>query len=113
MRYIRYIVDLPWWVGLPIFLVGNLLVPRGLFGYIIGLIVCLFGCWTFSKLLKVDEYVEAGRAIVCIPIVAFIIGFVNEPFIDPIIDCSFATLFVLRTIAGLFFGMIAFQGFRK
>jgi hypothetical protein len=113
MRYIRYIFDLPWWVGLPIFLFGNLLVPFGLFGYIIGLIISLFGCWTFSKLLKIDEYADATMAIVCIPLIAFIMWFVNERFIDPFIACSFGTLFVLRTVGGLFLGLIGFQGFRK
>ena len=113
MRIIRYIFDLPWWVGLPIFLVGNLLVPFGLFWYIVGLMISLFGCWTFSKLLKVDEYAESGRAIICIPIFALIMWFANESFINEFVVCSFGTLYVLRTVGGLFFGLIGFQGFRK
>jgi hypothetical protein len=113
MRYIRYILDLPWWVGLPISLFGNLLVPFGLFWYIIGLMVFLFGCWTFSKLLKEDEYSEAGRAIIFIPIVALGMWFINKSFVDAIILCSFGTLFVLRFVFGMFFGLISFQGFKK
>jgi hypothetical protein len=113
MRYIRYILDLPWWAGLPIALFGNLLVPFGLFWYGIGLMVFLFGCWTFSKLLKEDPHADSGRAIICIPIIALIMWFLNEPFVNQMFVCSFGTLFVLRLVGGMFFGLIGFQGFRK
>lgn len=44
MRPIRYILDLPWWVGLAIFMAGNWLVP---YSYIAGVPICLFWAWTF------------------------------------------------------------------
>ena len=113
MRYIRYITDLPFWVGLPIFLVGSLLTAFGLFWYIVGLIICFFGCWTFSKNLKENECASSGQAIICLPIMAICLWFINNHFIDPFIVCSFGTLFVFRTVSAMFFGFFGFQGFRK
>ena len=113
MRYIRYILDLPWWAGLPIALFGNLLVPFGLIGYIIGLVIFLFGCWTFSKLLKEDPDANSGRAIICIPMVALVLWVINDSFINEWMVVSFGTLFVLRLVIGMFCGLIGFQGFRK
>lgn len=114
MRIFRYIFDLPWWVGLPIFLGGNLLIPMGLYGYISGLIICLFGGWTFSKLLKPNEYIEAGQAIVCIPLTALSLYLFNKNWIfDHFIPTNSDTLYVLRIVFGLFFGFLSFQGFRK
>jgi hypothetical protein len=56
MRPIRYLLDLPWWAGLLIFLGGNWLTPNL---YPAGMPVALFGAWTFSKLLLSD--VHANR----------------------------------------------------
>lgn len=113
MRYIRYILDLPWWIGLPIFLFGNLLVPFGWFFYIIGLMICLFGCWTFSKLLKVNEYADPISAIICIPLVCLVMWVFTDQYFNQFMECSFGTLYASRTVLGLFFGLLGFQGFRK
>ena len=114
MRYFRYIFDLPWWFGLPIFLGGNLLIPMGLYGYISGLIVCLFGSWTFSKLLKPDDYTEAGYAILFMPLTVLSLYFFRSNWIfDYFIPTDSDTLYVLRVASGLFFGFLSFQGFRK
>lgn len=109
MRIVRAITDLPWWSGLPIFLVGNLIIPIPYVGFIIGILVCLFGCWIFSKLLKYDEYADSARAIIFIPLMILSLWFINEDFIA----WSFGTLYTLRLVTGLFFGLIAFQGFVK
>ena len=109
MRIFRYVFDLPWWIGLPIFLAGNLLVPLGFFQYISGLIVCMFGCWTFSKLLNYSEESEIGQAAFYIPMMVLSMWFLNEKYID----WEYNTLYVVRASSGLFCGILAFQGFRK
>jgi len=109
MRMLRVISDLPWWSGLPIFLIGNLIVPYGIVGYTIGLCVCLFGCWIFSKLVKKDEYSGGMNAIMGIPIFALLMFFMNQSFIP----FNWDTLYVIRACAGLFVGFLAFEGFLK
>jgi len=109
VRIIRAISDLPWWTGLPIFLVGNLIAPIPYIGFIFGLMICLFGCWIFSKLLKPDPYAESGRAIIGMVFVASSLWFIDRDFID----YSFGTLYVIRTVIGLSFGVYGFQGFVK
>lgn len=109
MRILRAISDLPWWTGLPIFLIGNFIITIPYIGYVIGLTVCMFGCWVFSKLLKPDEYADSGRAIVCLPIMAISLWFLDRDFLD----WSYGTLYTLRTAIGLFLGFISFQGFTK
>lgn len=113
MRHLRYITDIPFWVGLPIFLFGSLLTAFGIVWYMIGLSICLFGCWTFSKNLKDNSCTSSGQAIVCLPLMALVLWFINNHFIDPFVVCSFGTLFVLRSSSALFLGFLGFQGFRK
>tara|TARA_B110000495_G_C22766486_1_gene448663 strand:- start:121 stop:450 length:330 start_codon:yes stop_codon:yes gene_type:complete len=109
MRVLRAISDLPWWSGLPIFLTGNLIVPYGLLGYIIGLCICLFGCWIFSKLVKRDEYSGGSNAIIGIPIFALLMFFMNGSFIP----FEWDTLYAIRACCCLFVGFLAFEGFVK
>jgi len=115
MRLIRYILDLPWWVGLAIFMAGNWLVPHT---YIIGVPVCLFGAWTFSKLLKPDDYADVGSAIIGFPLF-FLVMLVPNQFsfetviLDLLNDLSTTATFAIRAALGIFTGFIAFQGVRK
>ena len=114
MRILRAISDLPWWSGLPIFLIGNLMVPHGMFGYMVGLCICMFGCWIFSKLVKRDEYATGGgSAIVGIPLFGLLLYFVTDNYDHYIIDLHRDTLYVIRACGGMFIGFIAFSGFVK
>jgi hypothetical protein len=110
MRIIRALSDLPWWVGLPIFLIGNFIITIPYIGFVVGICICMFGCWIFSKLLRPDEYASSSRAIICLPIMALSLWFLNEQFIDWM---SYGTLYTIRTAIGLFLGFISFQGFTK
>ena len=115
MRLIRYILDLPWWVGLAIFMAGNWLVPHA---YIIGVPVCLFGAWTFSKLLKVDDHPNPWPAIVGFPLFFLVMLVPNQFSFETLIpsllnDLSQTATFGIRAALGIFTGFIAFQGVRK
>jgi|TARA_R110002110_G_scaffold184875_2_gene391767 hypothetical protein len=109
MKFLRAISNLPWWCGLPTFLFGNLIVPYGITGYVIGLCICLFGCWVFSKLVKRDEYSGGLSAVMGVPIFGLLMFFINEAFIP----FNWDTLYVIRSCAGLFVGLLAFEGFVK
>lgn len=65
MRPLKFLTDLPWWTGLPIFLAGTaavvLFYPRGL-------VIALFGAWTFYKLMEPCEYKEPGCALIGFPL---------------------------------------------
>ncbi len=115
MRPIRYLLDLPWWIGLLIFLLGNLLVGHW---YIIGLPVCLFGAWTFSKLLTPEDSPEIGCAIVGFPLF-FLVMLIPHQFA---FETSWASwmngaspkfLFGIRAALGIGVGFIAFRGVRR
>ena len=113
MRILRAISDLPWWSGLPIFLLGSLIVPYGLFWYIIGLMVSLFGCWIFSKLLPPEEYPEAMWGAMGMLAYLMVMLIPNEL---TVLDISISTLFLyaVRSALGLFIGFIMFnQGFKR
>jgi hypothetical protein len=77
MRPIKYITDLPWWVGLLIFVIGNLILPLGLFGYIIGLVLCLFGCFTLAPLLPPDPDASPSRMPLGIALFSFVVGILH------------------------------------
>lgn len=110
MRILRAISDLPWWTGLPIFLVGNLLIPFGIWGYITGFIICLFGSWVFSKLLKyVESDCDDSYAIIGISLFASLMFFTKQEFFD----LRYDTLYGIRTVIGLFLGFNTFRGFRR
>jgi hypothetical protein len=67
MRPLKFLTDLPWWTGLPIFLVGTAAV---LFFYPLGIIVALFGAWTFYKLMEPDDYKLPGFDLIGFPLKA-------------------------------------------
>jgi len=110
MRILRAITDLPWWTGLPIFLLGNILIPFGVWGFISGLIICLLGSWILSKLLSYNEEdADDSYAIIGIPLFAALMFFTNQKFIE----MDYDTLYGIRTVLGLFFTLNTFKGFRK
>lgn len=115
MRPIRYLLDLPWWSGLVIFLVGNLIVGHF---YVLGLPVCLFGAWTFSKLLPPRDDPEVACAIIGFPLF-FLIMLIPDRFtfanalISWLNHLSPTLLFGVRAALGIGVGFIAFQGTRK
>jgi hypothetical protein len=57
MRPLIFLTDLPWWTGLPIFLIGTGAV---LLFYPLGIIIALFGAWTFYKLMEPSDWKEPG-----------------------------------------------------
>lgn len=115
MRPIRYILDLPWWIGLIIFLLGNLIVGHY---YIVGMPVCLFGAWTFSKLLAPEDYPEVGFAIVGFPLfflvmlIPYQVAF-EAPWGSWLNGVSSKILFGVRAALGIGVGFIAFRGVRR
>ena len=115
MRLIRYILDLPWWVGLAIFMAGNWLVPHA---YIIGVPVCLFGAWTFSKLLKPSLFDGPGGAMVGIPLFFLVMLIPNQFSFETVIldllnELNQTATYGIRAALGIFAGFIAFEGMRK
>ena len=115
MRPIRYIFDLPWWTGLLIFLLGIAIVP---YWYIGGLPICLFGTWTYSKLLPPVEHPEVGLAIIGFPLV-FLAMLIPAKFAFTDVWLSFMNefspkvLYGVRAASGIGIGFLAFQGVRK
>jgi hypothetical protein len=115
MRAIRYLLDLPWWVGLIIFLLGNLIVDHW---YIVGLPVCLFGAWTYSKLLPPVDDPVVERAIFGFPLF-FLAMLIPDQFafehqrLTFMNGASSQFLFGLRAAISIGVGFMAFQGVRK
>ena len=115
MRPIRYIFDLPWWMGMAIFMAGNWVAG---YCYILGVPVCLFGAWTYSKLLKPNDDSDPYPAIVGFPLFFLVMlvprhfSFENEWF-SWMNGTSGTVLFGTRAALGIFAGFIAFQGVRK
>lgn len=114
MRPIRYLLDLPWWVGLPIFMVGNWL--TGYF-YMPGVPVCLFGIWTFSKLLKPNDLCEVGFAIAGFPLFFLVMLLPREfsfesDWLSWLNDASATTLYGIRAALGILTGFVACLGVR-
>jgi hypothetical protein len=64
MRSITFLFDLPWWTGLPIFLLGSGCV---VWFYPLGILIALFGAWTFFKLMQPAELNGPAFAIIGFP----------------------------------------------
>lgn len=115
MRPIRYILDLPWWAGLAIFLVGNLVVPHY---YLIGMPITLFGAWTFSKLLRYDDSDEIGFALVGLPLF-FVVMLIPDryafetPYVDLLNHITPKVNYAIRASLGMMVSLIAFRGVRR
>jgi hypothetical protein len=115
MRPIRYILDLPWWVGLAIFMAGNWITG---YYYIMGVPICLFGAWTFSKLLKPNDDPGPRPALIGFPLFFLVMviprhfAFENVWF-SWLNGTSETVLYATRAALGILAGFIAFQGVRK
>ena len=115
MRPIRYILDLPWWIGLAIFLAGNAIVPHL---YLIGMPIAIFGAWTFSKLMKYDDWNEIGFAIIGFPLF-FLVMLIPDrfafetPYIDLLNHISPKVNFAVRAALGIMMALVAFRGVRR
>ena len=115
MRPIRYILDLPWWVGMAIFMAGNWVTGHW---YVIGVPIGLFGAWTYSKLLKPNDDPDPFPAIIGFPLF-FLVMLVprqfsfDSPWFGWMNGTSETVLFGTRAALGILAGFIAFQGVRK
>lgn len=115
MRPIRYLLDLPWWAGLLIFLGGNWLTPHL---YFAGMPVALFGAWTFSKLLHYDDDPFIAAAIVGVPLF-FLVMLIpgrfsfETPIVNLLNHLNSTVTYALRAALGMSSALVAFQGIRK
>lgn len=113
LGFIRFIADLPWWVGLALFLGANLLIPLGVCGLAIGMFFALLGMWTFSKLLIPDKFPSNEAAIIGLPLfVIFMLmfsGHVHWGWLPK----DYAVAFGMRTSFGILFGLLGFKGFKR
>lgn len=114
MRPIRFLIDLPWWAGLLIFLAGNRLVSTW---YATGLAVCLFGAWTYSKLLPARKEPAIGFALVGFPLF-FLVMLIPDsvrfelPVLELLNGLSARALYGIRASLGIGVGFFAFMGAR-
>lgn len=115
MRYFRFLFDLPWWAGLPIFLSGTALVVHW---YAIGLIIALFGAWTFSKLLeKHHEFNGIGCTLIGFPLFFFSMLIPHRfsfefPVLELLNHLSTTATYAARSAFGLASSLIAFQSMK-
>lgn len=114
MRPIQFLSDLPWWTGLPIFLVGTAAV---LLFYPLGLLIALFGAWTFYKLMEPDDFKEPGFALVGFPLffLAMLIPArfsLETPVLDLLNHMTPTVTYSARSALGLATAFIAFRSFR-
>lgn len=114
MRPLKFLTDLPWWSGLPIFLVGTAAV---LLVYPLGIIVALFGAWTFYKLMSPSDWKEPGFALIGLPLffLAMLIPArfsLETPGLDLLNHLSTTATYATRSALGLATAFIAFRSFR-
>jgi hypothetical protein len=114
MRPIQFLFDLPWWTGLPVFLAGTSLVTHW---YAPGVIVTLFGAWTFSKLIPACDFKEIGHAIIGFPLffAAMLIPArfdIDFPVLEILNSLSTTATYATRSALGLISSLLAFQSFR-
>lgn len=115
MRPVRYLLDLPWWAGLIIFLIGNWLTPHF---YIVGMPTALFGAWTFSKLVHYDDTAEISAAIIGFPLFFLVMllpvrfGF-ETPILDWLNQITPTATYAVRAAVGMSTALLAFNGVRR
>jgi hypothetical protein len=114
MRPLKFLADLPWWAGLPIFLIGTAAV---LLFYPLGIIVALFGAWTFYKLMEPDDYKLPGFALIGFPLffLAMLIPSkfsLETPGLNLLNHLSTTATYGIRSALGLAAAFIAFRSFR-
>ena len=114
MRPFQFLFDLPWWTGLPVFLAGTALVVHW---YAIGVIITLFGAWTFSKLMARGELNGIGFAIAGFPL--FFASMLvprqfafDLPVLDLLNHLSPTTTYAMRSACGLATALLAFQSLK-
>jgi hypothetical protein len=114
MRPIQFFFDLPWWTGLPIFLLGTALV---LWLYPLGILIALFGSWTFFKLMQTSEFNGSAFAIIGFPLF-FLSMLIPEqfhfdtPVLDLLNHLSPTVTYGIRSALSLATSFFAFQSFR-
>jgi hypothetical protein len=114
MRPLKFLADLPWWSGLPIFLIGTAAV---LLFYPLGIIIALFGAWTFYKLMEPDDYKLPGFALIGFPLffLAMLIPArfsLETPVLNLLNHLSATATYGIRSALGLATAFIAFRSFR-
>lgn len=115
MRYFRFLFDLPWWAGLPLFLSGTALVVHW---YAIGLILALFGAWTFAKLMNKDDGPHGiGFALIGFPLFFFCMLIPTRfsfetPVLDLLNDLGSTATYATRSALGFATSLLAFQSMR-
>jgi hypothetical protein len=114
MRILKFLADLPWWTGLPVFLTGTAIVAHW---YPVGLIVSLFGAWTFYKLMEPGDFKEPGFALVGFPLffAAMLIPakfHTQMPLLGFLNDLSTTVTYATRSALGLVTGFMSFRSFR-
>ena len=114
MRPLKFLTDLPWWTGLPIYLVGTAAV---LLFYPLGIIIALFGAWTFYKLMEPSDWKEPGFVIIGLPLffLAMLIPArfsLETPGLDLLNHLSTTATYGIRSALGLATAFIAFRSFR-
>ncbi len=115
MRPIRYLLDLPWWAGLAIFLAGNLIVPHF---YIVGMPICLFGAWTYSKLMKFDDNPAIGYPLFGLPLFFLAMVIPNRfafetPYVDLLNHITPTVNYAIRAALGMMTSLFACCGLRR
>lgn len=113
MRPLKFLTDLPWWSGLPIFLVGTAAV---LLVYPLGLIVALFGAWRFYKLMAPSDWKEPGFALIGLPLFFLTMLIPSRfsleiPVLDLLNHLSTTITYGLRSALSLASAFIAFRSF--
>lgn len=114
MRPLKFLTDLPWWSGLPIFLAGT---AATVLFYPLGIIVALFGAWTFYKLMEPSDWKEPGFALIGLPLffLAMLIPArfsLETPGIDLLNGLSSTATYGIRSAFSLATAFIAFRSFR-
>ena len=114
MRPLKFLTDLPWSTGLPIFLIGTGAV---LLFYPLGIIIALFGAWTFYKLMEPSDWKEPGCAIIGFPLffLAMLIPAqfsLETPILDLLNHLSATATYGIRSAFSLATAFIAFRSFR-
>ena len=114
MRPLKFLTDLPWWTGLPIVLVGTAAV---LLFYPLGIIIALFGAWTFYKLMEPSDWKEPGFVIIGLPLffLAMLIPArfsLETPGLDLLNYLSATATYGIRSALSLSAAFIAFRSFR-
>ena len=114
MRLVKFLTDLPWWTGLPIFLIGT---GISVLLYPMGILVALFGAWTFYKLMEPSDLKEPGFALIGLPLFFLVMLIparfsIETPIVDLLNHLSPTATYATRSALGLATALTAFRSFR-